>query len=149
MKVKDFLKQFGITNVPPAQTLGDSYFVIEDASLLTYRPAYLGECIGHQRGDTFIPSIDFLQWVGHQAKKKITVDEKGEWLFTRGWNLPGKYVTTHTNPERGDLVVIMNQHNECLGYGQLIEDIASTKTILKRRFDIGDILRRDRQSRKP
>ncbi len=141
MKLKDFLNEFGINEIPQAKLVGRSYFIIEDESLLSKNPAYIGECIAHLRGEGIIPSIDFLQKIGKTARKHVIVNPEAEWLFICGRDLFKEKISVHNNPEKGEKTAVLNQHGECIGYGTYNGGI-------KRLYDIGDLLRRERKKGK-
>jgi ribosome biogenesis protein Nip4 len=148
MNLQEFLQPFGVKRTVNAQLVGRSYFIVKEKELLSKRPLYTGECIAHVRGPVLIPSIDFLQQIAKEARKHIILNEKAEWLFICGRDVFAKGITSHNNPETGERVVILNQHKECLGYGDVIAPLDGKKVVIKRLFDIGDLLRRERKSRK-
>ena len=45
--------------------------------------------------------------------------------------------------DASDFVLIMNEYGECLGFGQVI-DLSSKKVAIKRMYDVGDFLRREK-----
>lgn len=150
MNVEEFSKQFGV-NAPQSSLVGRSYFQIPKnlQKFISKRPAFAGKCIAHIRGPVLIPSIDFLQFIGKNARKKVVVNKDGAWLFICGRDIFGKsVVSSQGNPEVSDLVVILNEFNECLGYGTVIAPLTDKKIVVKRLFDIGDLLRRERKSKK-
>jgi len=148
MNLDEFLKPFGIKKKLDAQIVSRSYFIVKDKNFLGKNPAYSGECIAHIRGPVLIPSIDFLQQIGKEARRHVIINSKAEWLFICGRDIFAKGITAHNNPEVGDRVVILNQHKECLGYGDMTAPFTDTRVVIKRLFDIGDLLRRERKSRK-
>ncbi len=139
MTFKEFLKQFGIHEAPNTIIINRSYY---KASKQPFGVVYAGELIAHQRGEYIIPSIHFLQKIAKQATKKVVVDDKGAWMFICGKDAFAKSIITH-NAEPNDFVVVMNQHDECIGYGIYQEGRAA----VIRKFDIGDLLRRERKQR--
>lgn len=143
MNIKEFLQPFGINQAPEAQIIGRSYFITKET-----KGIYSGECIAHIRGPVLIPSITFLQRIAKQARKHVVVNAKGEWLYICGRDIFGKAIIEHNNPAVGDRVVILNEHKECLGYGDMIAALDSKRVVIKRLFDIGDLLRRERKSKK-
>jgi len=143
MKIEEYLKQFGIKEQIDTISLNRALYRKADKTLLQKKPAYSGELIARQRGDTYIPSINFLQHIGKQARHKVHVDNKGEWMVICGRDLFKKSVTKHTNPQPDDKVVIINQHDECIGYGDYQEGRIAVKNL----FDIGNLLRRERKRR--
>ncbi len=148
MSIAEFLKPFGIKKEIDAQLVGNTYFIVKDKQFLAKKPIYTGECIAHMRGQSLIPSIDFLQQIGKEARKHVVLNPKGEWLFICGRDVFGKSIASHNNPEVGDRVAILNQHRECIGYGDIIAPIEEKVMVIKRLFDIGNLLRRERKSRK-
>ena len=148
MSIQEFLKPFGIKKEIDAQLVGGSYFIVKEKQFLSKRPIYTGECVAHSRGPLIIPSIDFLQQISKEARKHVVLNPKGEWLFICGRDAFGKSIASHNNPEVGDRVVVLNQHKECIGYGDIVAPLTEKQTVIKRLFDIGNLLRRERKSRK-
>jgi ribosome biogenesis protein Nip4 len=102
--------------------------------------AYIGTFLGQNEK----PSLYLLDLLAKHSKKKVIVTKKGEWLFICKRDLFAKGIKdTEGNPQINDFVLIMNQDNECLGYGQMIAELSARKTVIKRIFDIGDFLRRE------
>ncbi len=148
MNVDEFLKPFGIKKKTDAQIINRSYFIVKDKQLLSKHPVYSGECIAHIRGPVLIPSIDFLQQISKEARKHVILNEKAEWLYICGRDVFAKGIVSNNNPEVGDRVVVLNKHKECLGYGDMVAQLTDKRVVIKRLFDIGDLLRRERKSRK-
>ena len=148
MNLQEFLQSFGVKKTVNAQLVGRSYFIVKEKQLLSKRPLYTGECIAHVRGPVLIPSIDFLQQIAKEARKHIVLNEKAEWLFICGRDVFAKSIISHNNPQLGDRVVILNEHKECLGYGDMTAELTDKRVVIKRLFDIGDLLRRERKSKK-
>lgn len=147
MSLREFLRPFGITGAPDAKRIGRSYFLVKETGLLKHGPTYTGECIAHQRQNEIIPSATYLQKIGKQARKHVTVTPDGEWLFICGRDLFGKNITAHNKPTKGERVVVLNEHKECLGYGDMEKEPDNEGVVLRRLFDIGDLLRRERRKR--
>ncbi|VVB81941.1 Uncharacterised protein [uncultured archaeon] len=143
--LQEFLLPFGIKQAPEAQIINRSYFITKERMP---GAIYSGECIAHMRGPVLIPSITFLQQIGKQARKHVVVNAKGEWLYICGRDIFGKAIIEHNKPEVGDRVVILNEHKECIGYGDMLAPLDSKRVVIKRLFDIGDLLRRERKTRK-
>jgi len=148
MNIEEFLKPFGIKKNIDAQIVNRSYFIVKDKQFLGKNPVYSGECIAHIRGPVLIPSIDLLQQIGKEARKHVILTEKAEWLYICGRDIFAKGITSHNNPAIGDRVVILNQHKECLGYGDMTAPLTDKRVVIKRLFDIGDLLRRERKTKK-
>ena len=148
MNIEEFLKPFGIKKKIDAQIVNRSYFIVKDKQFLGKNPLYTGECIAHIRGPVLIPSTDFLQKIGKEARKKVIINEKAEWLFICGRDIFAKGIVSHNDPGVKDRVVILNQHGECLGYGEMTAQLTDKRVVIKRLFDIGDLLRRERKTKK-
>jgi len=148
MNLQEFLQTFGIKKNVDAQIVGRSYYIVKDKALLARRPEYAGECIAHIRGPVLIPSIDFLQQIGKEAKKHVVLNAKAEWLFICGRDIFAKGIASHNNPVLGDKVVVLTQNKECIGYGEMTAPLEEKRVVIKRLFDIGDLLRRERKMRK-
>jgi len=133
--IDKLLDEFGIKMKLETHRLGHLLFTRPDKTLLSKHPIYSGECVAHVRGEKIVPSIDLLQKIGKRARHKITVNAKGEWLLICGRDLAGKYITEHTNPGIGARVVILNQHGECIGYGDVEAAFDSKKKAVKRLFN--------------
>jgi ribosome biogenesis protein Nip4 len=98
---------------------------------------YLGAFLGKKEK----PSLFLLQLLAKNANKKVWLNEKGAWLFICGRDVFAKSIVKAENAD--DFVLIMNEYDECLGFGQVV-DLSAKKVAIKRMFDIGDFLRRER-----
>jgi ribosome biogenesis protein Nip4 len=147
---KAFLTQFGISQEIPATILGRSHFIVREKALLSNFPVWSGELVAHERGPVLIPSVDLLQRIGKGARHKVTVTSQAEWLFTCGRDIFAKSIKSHTSPAQGDKVAVLNEEKECIGYGEVMAplDTQGKKPVIKRLFDLGDLLRRERKSKK-
>lgn len=103
------------------------------------KAAYIGTYLGKKDK----PSLYLLDLLAKNSKKKVWVNEKGEWLFICKRDLFANSIKD-ISCKLNDFVLVMNQHDECIGYGQMIANMSSKKTVVKRVFDIGDFLRRER-----
>ena len=148
--LKKFLAQFGMSVEVPATILGRSHFIVKERALLSHRPLFSGELVAHERGDFLIPSVDLLQKIGKGDRHKVTVNAHGEWLFICGRDVFAKSIVKHTNPVTEDRVAILNEEGECIGYGQVTAplDTPGKRPVIARIFDLGDLLRRERKSKK-
>jgi len=126
--------------------LGREFYLVEPKLKNIYKKinkqsAYIGTFLGQNEK----PSLYLLDLLAKHAKKKVIVTEKGEWLFICKRDLFSKGIKdTEGNPQINDFVLVMNQNKECIGYGQMIADLSARKTVIKRLFDIGDFLRREK-----
>lgn len=129
--------------------VGDEFYLIE-AGLRKIRdkvksfPFFIGTYLGKRDK----PSIFLLQKLAQVAEKKVWVNEKGEWLFICGRDILGQSLTKKAEGiVKDDLVLVLNKHDECIGYGTFIDDTKPNKAAVQRMFDIGDFLRRERKGK--
>jgi len=138
-ELKAYLKQYNLSFGQTVTRIDDRFFIIPE-SLKKYeknRPAYLGDMIGMIRRERFIPSIVLLQWMQKHNAPSVTISPEQEWRFICGNNIQRKDITTI----RQGRVIVLNIHNECIGTAT-VED-----KYLKRTYDIGDLLRRERKKK--
>ncbi|MBW2973376.1 hypothetical protein KY346_03205 [Candidatus Woesearchaeota archaeon] len=124
--------------------INNEFYLVDDAlkkiqKKINKPASYIGIFLGKKEK----PSLHLLGLIAKHSKKKIWVNEKGAWLFICGRDIFAKSITKCSGKIK-DFVLIMNQHDECLGYGQMVNDLSSKKTVIKNEFDIGDFLRRER-----
>jgi len=124
--------------------IGTRYFKKPDETLLPFKPLYSGELIAQERMSMIVPSIDFLQQLAKQTENKIYVNKKTEWMFICARDIFGKGIIKHNNTKEKEIVYVMNEENECIGYGQVVAPLTQKGFAVKRIFDIGDLLRRER-----
>ncbi|RJQ21908.1 hypothetical protein C4580_01970 [Candidatus Woesearchaeota archaeon] len=148
MNLSEFLAQFGIAEVPKGELVGRSYFEFRDRALLSRRPFFIGKCLAHVRGPVLVPGVDLLQFIGKKAKYKVSVSPEGEWLFICGRDIFGKSVVGQSDAGIGDRVAVLNVRGECIGYGDVIAPLSEKKVVIRRLFDLGDLLRRERRTKR-
>lgn len=140
-EVNEFLRKFGIKSYDSViEKVEDSYYVIPEnlKSFVKYRPSYIGKKIGFMRGNNFIPSVDLLFWMSSRSKQKVKLNSEQEWKFICGNNIQRKDL-----PElKSEWLLVFNSFNVCIGTAQ------RTDKYLRRVFDIGDLLRRERKGRR-
>ena len=148
--LKQFIKQFSKEEiVKDFVKIERSYFSVNEQikqtiSLIQTKPAFAGIPLGTE-SSIFKPSLFLLQKICKLSDKKIIVDKKGEWMFICGKDIFGKSITKFAeNLKQGELVLVENQHGECLGYGKIIAELNNKGNVLENIFDIGDFLRRER-----
>lgn len=110
---------------------------------------YAGIYLGKVKNRKFFPSFNLLAMIAERKANKIIVDEKAEWLFICGRDLFERGILQVIGTKRkGDYTLIMNQRNECLGFGKILHDMNEKKgkhnVVVKNISDIGDFLRRER-----
>ncbi len=110
---------------------------------------YAGAYLGAVKGASFFPSFLLLAMIAETKANKLVVDRKTAWLFICGRDIFKKGILKADNLKKGDITLIMNEHNECLGFGKMMinlrEEIDLNKTAVKNILDIGDFLRREKR----
>ena len=142
-EVTKYVKKFGIKSYDNIVTRADnSFFLIPDnlKEFLKYRPIHIGQKIGFIRADNFLPSIDLLQWLAKRSKQTKALMPDHEWKFICGNNI--RLSELEGDFKEGQWLLILNLHEECIGVAEV------TDKYLKRLFDIGDLLRRERKGKK-
>ena len=109
---------------------------------------YAGEYLGAVKGASFFPSFLLLAMITETKANKIVVDKRTAWLFICGRDIFTKGILKADNLKKGDITLILNEHNECLGFGKMLlnlrAEIDLNKTAVKNILDIGDFLRREK-----
>lgn len=142
--MKKFLKSFGIERLFDEKKLkkfGSIWYAVDSDVGIVLKKIKLpalsaGLCIG-QFNEKQRPSPDTLHLLSKTKAKKVWVNKKGEWMFICKRTVL-KESMTKTDAQKGDRVLVMNQHNECLGFGIF------TGKLIRNEYDIGDFLRRER-----
>lgn len=150
--LKEFIRQFANEEIiKDVLKINNEFFSVslqlkETLQHLTTKPSFIGTQLGRQKGQQFEPSLYLLQKLAEKSNKKITVDDKGAWMFICGKDIFGKtIIKVHSEMKAGDAVLVQNHHGECLGHGKVVADISSKGVVVENVFDIGDFLRRERK----
>jgi ribosome biogenesis protein Nip4 len=107
--------------------------------------SFIGIFLGKKKKN-FIPSPYLLAKLAKVSKNKVSVNDKGAWMFICGKHIYAKSITKFNPKQRfNDVILITNQYNECLGYGKMINKFDSKKVAIQNHFDIGDFVRRERK----
>ena len=111
---------------------------------------YAGVYLGKLKGAIFFPSFLLLTMMAESKANKIVVDKKTAWLFICGRDIFKQGILKLNGTKRkGDYTLILNEHNECLGFGKILRNIrketVANKVVVKNILDIGDFLRREKQ----
>jgi ribosome biogenesis protein Nip4 len=114
---------------------------------------YAGTYIGAVKGASFFPSFLLLELIAQQKANKLVVDKKTAWLFICGRDIFKKGIINDNNLKKDEFALILNERNECLGFGKMMinlrAEIDLNKTAVKNILDVGDFLRREKnQTRK-
>jgi ribosome biogenesis protein Nip4 len=110
---------------------------------------YAGAYLGAVKGASFFPSFLLLAMISERKANKLVVDKKTAWLFICGRDIFKKGILKGNNLKKGDYTLILNEHNECLGFGKIMHNIREetnvNKVAVKNILDIGDFLRREKR----
>jgi ribosome biogenesis protein Nip4 len=113
---------------------------------------YAGTYLGAVKGRSFFPSFLLLQMIAQQKANKLIVDKKTSWLFICGRDIFKKGIIKDSNLKKDDYTLILNDRNECLGFGKMLinlrAEIDLNKIAVKNILDIGDFLRREKKKQK-
>jgi ribosome biogenesis protein Nip4 len=110
---------------------------------------YAGAYLGAVKGVSFFPSFLLLLMIAERKANKLVIDKKTGWLFICGRDVFKKGVLKGNNLKKGDYALILNERNECLGFGKIILNLRgefdANKVAVKNVLDIGDFLRREKR----
>jgi ribosome biogenesis protein Nip4 len=108
---------------------------------------YTGIYLGKVKNDKFFPSFPLLSMIAEGKANKVTVNEKTEWLFICGRDVFKRGIVKAVgSKKKGACTLVINQHEECLGFGRIIADLDETSrgVVVKNISDVGDFLRREK-----
>jgi ribosome biogenesis protein Nip4 len=129
---------------------GRYFFISSSLHTLTHPDFFFaGNYLGKDHSGRFLPSFSLLKMIARGEARKIVVDERTEWLFICGRDIfRGGIKNVHGSVKEGDLVLVTNSYDECLGFGRALEDLEepTREVAVKNISDIGDFLRRERQA---
>jgi ribosome biogenesis protein Nip4 len=110
---------------------------------------YAGTYLGAVKGTGFFPSFLLLKKIAKTKANKLMVDKKTAWLFICGRDIFRKGILKGDNLKKGDYALVMNEHDECLGFGKIAANLRgapdSKQVAVKNILDIGDFLRREKR----
>ncbi|MBU1199589.1 MAG: hypothetical protein KKF46_02060 [Nanoarchaeota archaeon] len=146
-KLISFVKEFTKEHIPELENvekIGRNYFLIEKElkelkQKIELEPFSAGLPMGEIKNKDFMPSIALLDILCRYSGKKVVINKKGETMFLYKKDVFGENVVQGKKIE--GLVLVMNEQNECLGYGNYVKK--SKGRILKKALDRGDFLRRE------
>jgi ribosome biogenesis protein Nip4 len=156
-EIKDFVAQFN-ASIPLDESLiarnRNRYYLLSK-KLKQQVPKdffYAGAYLGAVKGASFFPSFLLLSMMAKAKANKLAVDKKTAWLFICGRDIFKKGILKGDTLKKGDYTLILNEHNECLGFGKIACNLRgetdANKVAVKNILDIGDFLRREKRSHK-
>ena len=157
-EIKDFVAQFNANVALDKSRVVKSwnrYYLLPDR-LKRQVPGkffYAGVYLGAVKGASFFPSFLLLRMIAEKKANKLVVDRKTAWLFICGRDIFKQGILNETRLKRGDYALILNEHNECLGFGKVMinirQEIDAKKVAVKNILDLGNFLRRERRDPRP
>lgn len=155
-RIYDFLAKFDSDlslNKKLVLSKENRYYLLNEnlEKLATAGFFHAGTYLGKVKDGTFFPSFPLLALMAKQKANKTTVEAKTEWLFICGRDIFRQGITEITgSKKKGAHTLILNQHKECLGFGKMLKDPAEEQSknqpTIKNIADIGDFLRREKQT---
>jgi ribosome biogenesis protein Nip4 len=153
-EVVDFALQFGVKisfNEDMIVQRDGRYFLLNGAvkPLVKGDFFYAGTFLGKVKADKFFPSFILLSILAKEQANRIVVDRKAGWLFICGRDIFKKGIMrTYGKIGRNSHVLVLNEFNECLGFGRVMAGIdqGTEKNVVAvaNVADMGDFLRRER-----
>jgi ribosome biogenesis protein Nip4 len=154
--IKDFAAQFGGANIALDESIivkkENRFFLLNKKLKKQIQQDFFfaGVYLGKLRGSTFFPSFPLLTMMVEGRTNKTVVDKKTAWLFICGRDIFKKGILQLKGTERkGEYTLILNEHDECLGFGKILRSIRKEKdanrVVVKNVLDIGDFLRREKR----
>lgn len=110
---------------------------------------YAGTYLGKTVGGKLVPGFALLRLLAEKKASSIIVDKKTEWLFICGRDVFKQGIVNIAGAgQKGEHVLVLNNHGECLGFGRIVCDLSKTERGLAVRniLDIGDFLRREKET---
>ena len=155
-EINDFVAQFN-TSIPLDESQivrhRNRYYILSK-TLKQYAPKgffYAGAYLGAVKGASFFPSFLFLAMLAKSKANKLVLNKKTAWLFICGRDVFQRGILKENNLKKGDYALVLNEHNECLGFGKIMHNLRgvpdANKVAVKNILDLGDFLRREK--RKP
>lgn len=125
------------------------YFLLNKALLKIARNDfyYSGTYLGKVKKGKFLPSFNLLMMLSEKEANKIVVDKKAAWLFICGRDIFRKaIIEMYGSARKGEYTLVLNEFSECLGLGQIVQNLdrpMKKEVAVKNILDIGDFLRRE------
>lgn len=156
--INDFVSQFGVSISLDENFIVEKqnrYFLLTPnlRKLISKDFFYAGNYLGKMKDGVFFPSFNLLRFIATRKEaNKMVIDEKTEWLFICGRDIFKRGIIEIKGSKRkSNYTLILNQHDECLGFGKILHNIDEEnnkkKVVVKNISDIGDFLRREGASR--
>ncbi len=110
---------------------------------------YAGAYLGKVKNRIFFPSFILLAMMADGKANKTFVDKKTAWLFIVGRDVFNRgIIDAAGSRKKGSYTLVMNQSNECLGFGRIqrgINDEKNGNLAIRNIANIGDFLKREKR----
>jgi len=153
-EINDFVAQFNASIPLDASQIvrhRNRYYILSK-TLKQHAPKgffYAGAYLGAVKGASFFPSFLFLAMIANSKANKLVLDQKTTWLFICGRDVFQRGILQENNLKKGDYTLVLNEHNECLGFGKIMHNLRgvpdANKVAVKNILDLGDFLRREKR----
>lgn len=145
--IEDFIRKFTKQSVDLLE-LDKKFFFVPDILKeirIETKPASIGLFLGEMKKGKFSPSLALLDIMAKTSNEKIVVKDIGEMDFLYGKDLRKRHIKNIAGEKKvGFLKLIVNDKNECLGYGKIVKELNSVGVVVKNILDKGDYLRREK-----
>ncbi len=126
------------------------YYLLSESLLKVVRKNfyYAGIYLGKVKNGKFFPSFNLLTMIAKGEANKVVVNKKAAWLFICGRDVfRTGILAIRGSRKKGDPVLVMNEFDECLGFGRLVSNLVGAakkdEIAIKNVSDVGDFLRRE------
>lgn len=153
-EINNFIKQFNAKihlNQSHIVKKRNRYYMLSE-NLKEQAPKgffYAGAYLGAVKGTSLFPSFILLSMIAKNNANKLVVDKKTAWLFICGRDIFRKGILQGGSLKKGDYALILNEYNECLGFGEIMINLRGVpdakQVAVKNILDIGDFLRREKR----
>ena len=129
--------------------IGNKYF-LADASLtelakkLNTKTESIGLFLGEEKNEKFMPSLALLEILAKVSDEKVIVNNIGELDFLYKKDIKKRHIKGFSGgPKEGFLKLVLNESDDCIGYGKISKDLDSETPELANILDRGNFLRRE------
>ncbi|MEM3616575.1 MAG: hypothetical protein QXN95_00175 [Candidatus Bathyarchaeia archaeon] len=110
---------------------------------------FAGTYLGKVENGKFFPSFLLLSMIADQAQNRVVVNDRAAWLFVCGRDIfKDGVLEAYGSRSKGAYTLVFNSYGECLGFGKIERDLDKAKSgvVVKNILDVGDFLRRERNT---
>jgi ribosome biogenesis protein Nip4 len=152
-EIVDFASLFGTSldlNEDFVLKKQDRYFLVYSTlkNALSENFTYAGVYLGKNVRGKFFPGFELLRMIAKNGANRVIIDDRTEWLFVCGRDIFKQgIIDTVGSGRKDEHVLVVNNRDECLGYGIIVADLDKIERGLavENVLDIGDFLRREKE----